>query len=295
MNTERRVVDNRTFLFGLDELYRELMKRHERDELLRCARETTRALSVPPADVPIEGYYSEDGDLTEYFRLMRALQLVPKNREPEVATLAGFQRIREVTRSPIFGASQEGRYLLPAGRDVLTAALERTFPEWTVGNLTKAAYDRAVESSDFSLVALAALSRDPVVLAALRESVVLYSMPVAGCAAIRREPEYAWEVDPIIQEQATRFVDTFNELFGESLPRPSPGNAAVFWNASDETKVFGRCVRIGFDPSTGVVRHYHWAIRADVGFRLNVEEFWDTEIWTTERYRARSFASHGSQ
>jgi hypothetical protein len=27
-----------------------------------------------PPDVPVEGYYSTDRDLTEYFRLMRALQ-----------------------------------------------------------------------------------------------------------------------------------------------------------------------------------------------------------------------------
>src|SRR5690349_8990226 len=70
MKTERRVVNNRVFLLGLDELYREAMKRHERDELRRCARETASSLSVDPADVPIEGYYSEDERLTEYFRIV---------------------------------------------------------------------------------------------------------------------------------------------------------------------------------------------------------------------------------
>jgi len=33
MNTEVRVVNNRVFLLGLDELYRKSIKRHERDEL----------------------------------------------------------------------------------------------------------------------------------------------------------------------------------------------------------------------------------------------------------------------
>lgn len=74
MRIERLVVNNRVFLLGLDELYRESMKTHERHELLICARETADALSVAPADVPIEGYYTEDEDLTEYFRLVRALQ-----------------------------------------------------------------------------------------------------------------------------------------------------------------------------------------------------------------------------
>jgi hypothetical protein len=64
MRIERLVVDNRVFLLGLDELYRESMKTHERSELLICARETADALSVAPADVPIEGYYTEDEALT---------------------------------------------------------------------------------------------------------------------------------------------------------------------------------------------------------------------------------------
>src|SRR4051794_3800522 len=101
MAVERRVVDNRVFLLGLDDLYRDAMKRHERDELLRCARETAAVLEVPPADVPIEGYYNEDEALTEYFRLMRALQEVPGLRSVEVRDLAAFKRLREITEAPL--------------------------------------------------------------------------------------------------------------------------------------------------------------------------------------------------
>src|SRR5262249_23323088 len=142
----------------------------------------------------------------------------------------------------------------------------RTFPEWTVENLTKWAYECAVESPDFSLVALAALSRDPVVLTALRESVVLYAMAVGG-SALRGAPEYVWEVDEIIQQRAAQFVETFNNLFGECLPRPAPENAKEFWIASSEWKVIGRCVRVGFDDSVRPIRHYHWAIDRDAKYR----------------------------
>lgn len=69
--TVERIVDNRVFLLGLDQLYRERMKRHESTELLTCARAVAVKLNVPPADVPIEGYYTETKDLTEYFRLTR--------------------------------------------------------------------------------------------------------------------------------------------------------------------------------------------------------------------------------
>ena len=282
---ERRVVNNRVFLLGLDEFYRAAMKGHEREELLRCARATAAVLSVAPADVPIEGYYSEDEELTEYFRLMRALQRVPRGREREVADLGGFKRLRQVTESPLFGPTSDGPYLLSAGEDALSVALKQTFPAWNVPNLTNKAYEVAAASSDFSLVALAALSRDAVVLTALRESVVLYALALGGSGMVG-EPEYVWEVDAVIEERAARFVETFNQLFDEHLPRPAAENAEEYWLASSEWKIFGRCVRIGFDESVRPVRHYHWAIDMDAAYRPTVIEFWDTEIWTTERYRA---------
>jgi hypothetical protein len=219
-----------------------------------------------------------------HFRFIRTLQQVPKERESEVASLAGFKRLQQVTESPIFGPPFHGLFLLSVGQDALSVALKKTFPEWTVENLTEAAYSSAAESSDFSLVALAALSRDAVVLAALRESVVLYAMAVAGC--MPSDPEYVWEVDEIIQQRAARFVDTFNDLFGERLPRPVPENAKKFWTASGEWKVIGRCVRVGFDDRVRPIRHYHWAIDNDAKYRPVVRDFWDSEIWTTARYRA---------
>jgi hypothetical protein len=287
MAAERRVVDNRVFLLGLDELYREAMKRHERDELLRCARDTAGALAVAPADVPIEGYYSEDEMLTEYFRLMRALQDVPVRRAGEVRDLKGFQRLKEITESPLFGRPIDTERLLAAGSDSLSLALKKTFPDWTVAHLTRVAYEIAAASEDFSLVGLAALSRDAVVLAALRESVVLYAVAVAGAAKMRQELEYIWQVDRIVEERAIRFVGTFNKLFGEAIPQPAAENAEVFWAACGEWKIVGRCVRLGFDDRSTPVRHYHWAIDQDDKYNLVVTEFWDTELWTTERYRAR--------
>ena len=59
------VVDNRTFLLGLDYLYRTAMERHERHELLPCARRVAAALHVVPAALPAEGYYGDEADLAE--------------------------------------------------------------------------------------------------------------------------------------------------------------------------------------------------------------------------------------
>ena len=286
MKREVRIVDNRVFLLALDEMYRAAMKRHEADELLQCAREVANALAVPPADVPIEGYYTESESLTEYFRLMRALQHTSIARARALDGVPAYTRLRQVTESPIFGLPNRGLSLISSGKDALTVALEATFPQWSVENLTRAAYECAAASSDYSLVALAALSRDPVVLAALRESVVLYAIAAGGAAP--QQPEYLWQVDKVIEERAVQFIETFNRLFSENLPRPARENAGEFWLSFHEWKIAGRCVRIGFDPRFPPVRHYHWAIDIDDQHRPIVREFWDTEIWTTARYRATS-------
>ena len=284
MSTEYLEVDDRVFLLGLDELYREAIKAHEREELLDCARRVSSDLRVSPSDVPIEGYYTEDEALAEYFRLIRALQAEPPDRRQELADTSSLDRLQEVMSSKIFGRTTIGDNLLPAGSDPLSEALEKTFPNWTVKNLTQTAYECVKNSDDYSLVALAALSQDPIVLTALRESVVLYTVPVVAAFTDKPEYVYVWSVDPIIEEQAKKFVTTFNELFSKRLPAPNAANAACFYNASDLWSLLGRCVRLGYDNSTDPVRHYHWAIKRGEDFDLKVEEFWDTVLWTTEQY-----------
>jgi hypothetical protein len=110
MFNERRVVDNRVFLLGLDKLYRDAMKQHERGELLNCARRVATALHVKPADVPVEGYYTEDEQLTEYFRLVRALQSKDESVRSVVDSLPEFQRLLEVTSAPLYGRRVLPRY-----------------------------------------------------------------------------------------------------------------------------------------------------------------------------------------
>ena len=152
MLTQTRVVDNRVFLLGLDELYREKMKLHERGGLLNAARTTCGALGVEPQNGPVEGYYSEDEFLTEYFQRMRALQ------------------------------------------------------------------------------------------------------------------------------------EVLADLFHDTLPAAVPAHAEVFWNAHDESNIYGRCVGLGFDDSVRPMRQYHWAVTVAAGGFV-VRDFWSEELWTTERYR----------
>lgn len=284
--TLRRVVDNRVCLLGLDWMYREAMKRHERNELRECAQFVAAALRIAPADVPVEGYYAEEPALMEYFRLVRALQRVESRRGPVVAAMHEFQRLRAVTASPIFGRSQNSNGLLPAPRDPLVQALDDVFPEWTVPRLTEAAGNIACVNDDISLVGLAARTRDAVLLAAMRESVVLYAETPAMMPRIPPTIEYIWQVDTEFASAAGRFVREFNALCNERLPSPLPDNAEHYWHAHTANDVVGRCVRLGYDDSTMPIRHYHWGIMRAADGSLTVQEFWDAEVWTTQRYSA---------
>jgi len=284
MPGEIRVVDNRVFLLGLDKLYRGAMKRHERTELLGCARRIAEELDVAPAAGPVEGYYAEDERLTEYFLLVRALQDIDGGSASSVSPLPEFRRLLDVVSSPLFGFPEYGGKLLPAGRDALSQALIDTFPAWTVSRLTATAHTSAVATGDISLVGLAARAQDAVVLAATRESVVLYAEPVMGAALEPPQPQYVWKVDDDLAEHARRFVDTFNALFGEELPPPDAEQAEIFWDACKDNRILGRCVRLGFDDSTLPVRHYHWAIRLSDSREMVVQDFWNDEVWTTARY-----------
>lgn len=288
MTTIRRVVDNHRFLLALDEMYRERMKRLESTELLRCARTVAKALSAKPANVPIEGYYAESRQLTEYFRLLRSLQGMGRRSLPKVERSRSFMRLQEVVESGLFGPSTASDHLLGVGEDPLYAALDTIDPDdWTVTRLTRAAQKAARASDDFSLPALAALAGNSVALAALRESVVLYSRKKATAGLRRPKIEYVWKVTPEVEERATSFVETFNRLFDEDLPEPSSKMARAYWSAfRGEERILGRCVNIAFDDRTSPVQRYHWAVhlRFATG-KTYVYDFWEPEIWTTERYR----------
>jgi hypothetical protein len=289
---EDRVVDNRVLLLGLDKLYRDAMKQYERTELLGCARRVAAVLHSGPADVPVEGYYAEDPELTEYFLLMRTLQEIGEGAIPAVSSLREFARLREVTSAPLFGQPQYGK-LLAVGRDALSKALLDTFPEWTVKRLTDAAYASALEMDDFSLVGLAARIQDPVVLTATRESVVLYAEMMIGSAAAPPQPRYIWAVDEDLAAQAGRFVKAFDALFDDRLPTPDANHAERYWYAYKDNEIVGRCVRIGCDDRVSPIRHYHWAICRGKYGPYAVDDFWKSEVWTTERYRSTARREHG--
>jgi hypothetical protein len=77
-------------------------------------------------------------------------------------------------------------------------------PTWTIAGLTAAAYAIAIRTDDCSLVGLAARSRDTVVLAATRESVVLYGPP----RNIDQRIPSAYRVDRVTRTTDPAWLDT---------------------------------------------------------------------------------------
>ena len=284
------VIDNRIFLLGLDVLYRDRMKRFESDRLLNCAHRVAQALSVQPADVPIEGYYTETPELEEYFRLMRSLQRVDEERESIVIDLQEFQVLWDLTNSPIYGRPQRDGKLLPTGRDPLSQALngeaDRGVP-WRADSLVEAAHQAALEYDDISLVGLAARAKDKIVLAALRESVVLYAELVTFGIHFKPKLTYDWQVDEALADAAARFIQAFNRIVPWPLPAAEAANAEVYYRQAQENDFIGRCVCIGQASVAGP--YYHWGIYYSLDTDrkpvFHLDEFWSPILWTTEKYR----------
>ena len=105
-----RVVDNRVFILGLDDLYRDPMNGFESQTLLPCAQALAKTLHVQPAHVPIEGYYHETPELEEYFRLMRSLQAVGSHQESKVKGLREFQVLPQLIRGNTFRLGQRPHF-----------------------------------------------------------------------------------------------------------------------------------------------------------------------------------------
>jgi FHA domain len=281
------LVDNRVFMLGLNELYRDAMKQFESSRLLQSARGVATALHVTPGRFPIEGYYADTPKLREYYCLMRTLQELDKTEEDKVRGLFEFQFLTQVMRSPLFGRTKEGNKLLPRAVDSLAQALLDCRPAWSLNRLVKAAYEDALRYNDCSLVGLAARTQDAIILTATRESTVLYAEVI--CLGLSEEPQikYEWTVDDSLAKAANILIETFNGFVPGALPKAEPVNAGRFYGSYSDSEFIGRCVRIAMTPDHK--EHYHWAIalirQEESSSTLGVDEFWSGTIWTTERYR----------
>ena len=293
METIVRTVDDRTLVLGLDQMYRDEMKALESNELLECVREVVATLKTTPSQqIPVEGYYWESERLTEYFYGMRHLQDLPENRRPEVDSLNSFQKLSKVASSRIYGVPVASEVLLPRSRTSLEQVLEALpgseslLKEISVESIIQQGKEIAGRNQDGSFVGLALQTGDPVVVAACRESVVLYN-DVAFMAAAR-EPTYVyeWNVSPALEKLTQQFVLHLEEATGIRLPIPGPETAGSYSYAGEANEIQGRCVALAQHPSLG---WYHWAIYYDRDLKRDeIQAFWSKKLWTTKLYKGHT-------
>jgi len=277
-----RIVDDDTLLLGLDGFFRSGVKQVEADELLACVESVAGDLSLSPSSDPVEGYYNETPELERYFRLMRSLQGVEGVRESEILDTQSLHRLKQIVGSPIFGVGKSDRSkMLPRSMDVLADVLENLAPEWRLEEVLESA-QRQVTSDDFSLVGMACRFGAPHVVVALRETVALYASMVGGSCSIE-VPEYRWEVSGDLELLSNRFIETVARDIGFDIPSANSSNVIDYYQQAAKADVVGRCIAIGYNDAVLPIKYYHWAIGI-VDHKITVEEFWDDEIWTTERY-----------
>jgi hypothetical protein len=286
-----KVVTDRILVLGLDKLYREHMILQESVVLLPAARRVASTLGIGPVTDVAEGYY-DTNELREYFGLMRALQQVESCDALRVEEMPEYRLLNEVCSSKLYGFQPVSKGIFHVGRDSLSEALDRAAGFcWEVEGLVQAAAAVAVSEDDYSLVGLAARIMDAACITATRESTVLYAELMRFGIELG---EYDWMVTPEMQELAGKFVVEFRRLFHIELPAVKPENAQRYYSAYQDNPIWGRCVRVGYNPYTTPPMNYYWGIENTEEGNDHVSDFWSSELWTTDRYRAQLMAERNA-
>ncbi len=270
------VVDDRVFVLGLNELFRAEKQEYETAVLLPHAERLVAALRLPLLDVPVEGYYYQSEDLRRYFLLIRTLQNAEKQPMPDAAAETALERLRAVYSSPAMGRPcPDLLSLLPRTGSPLGDAMESLgdAASWNVERISRRAAE-CVTEDDANLVAVAAVTGDPVLLCATRETMAL-EMALPRCAVER--PAYEWAVSPPVAAVARRFIAALERDTGITLPPAMESSAEIYWNWAQHSHLDGRCIAIGEIFGD----HYHWYIAHD-GEKWTVVDFWSKHLWTTE-------------
>ncbi|MGP1387735.1 MAG: hypothetical protein ACTS2F_29625 [Thainema sp.] len=279
------VVTDDIFLLALDDFFRDKMKFIESNELLECARNIASELGIEPKDCPVEGYYHETPELTEYFKLVRRLQDIDSSSKSKVIrSKNNLERLSRVCGSKVFGQPDKDRSgLLPRRKDVVAKSLEKLAPDWNLNKVIEEA-KALCSDDDCSLVGMACAFGSPYVVAALRETAALYTAMMLGCAMEELEYTYKWEVSEKLEQLANSFIQVVKQDMGFRIPSASACNAEKYYKRGEKADIVGRCIAIGLNDAVEPVQYYHWGIRWVDG-KYEVEEFWNIDLWTTERYR----------
>jgi hypothetical protein len=272
------VVDDRTFVIGLCELFRQEMQSYEVASLLPLAETACEALGLPPAMVPVEGYYASSEALQRFFQLIRALQNADMRGVSHSSGVNAIEQLRRVFTSPAMGRAEESDRVLPRTSSPFGEAL-RILSEWSIDGLSRLTR-QLVKNDDEGLMAVAGITGDPIAICVARESVAL--MAEVELAEMDM-PHFTWGVSESVARVAARFVSTLAETTGIMLPKPEANASQVYGQAARDAELIGRCILIG-ERFGNPYPYYHWYIDAR-NEALVVKDFWSNAVWTTDSIR----------
>jgi hypothetical protein len=272
------IVNDRTFVVGMCELFRQEMKVYEVSALLPLAETACKALQLRPAKVPIEGYYAESDELKQFFLLIRALQNTERRKTNSESDMTAIRRLKEVFTCPAMGRTEESDQILPRVSSPFGQAL-RQLADWSIDGLSRHA-QQVVNDDDAGLVAVASVTGDPVAICAARESAALSSDIELAEVDV---PHFTWAVSDAVINVANKFIASLAKTTGIKLPKADAASSHSYGQAAREAEIIGRCIFIG-EQSGNPYPYYHWYIDMQ-SQEPAVKDFWSSHIWTTDSLR----------
>jgi len=285
------IVNDFEFIIGLDSFYREKMKKYEVKILLPLIKEIFQNIDIQKKNFPIEGYYYENEDLTEYFNYVKTLKTLNNDYKPKIENMQGYKKLLNILCSGLYGNYYFNESILPITKDPIYRTLENlSFDNWKSEKIIKTAFSIIKEENDFSIISLGIIKKDPIILTALRESVALYSDIFVGSApnlTVKYEYKYIWNVSNEIQNKANNIIEIFNGICPYKIPIAEEKNVKKYYDEYVSNPINIRCIRIGID---NIGKNYHWAIINTDYLKRNYKfkEFWDSKFWTTETLKKDS-------
>lgn len=214
---------------------------------------------------PIEGYYTNSPELSQYFTILRNLQ---HNEEvyKKVIQCAELEFLQRVCHRDLFGiidpknrnkdAPLQRRY------DLVTLAMEdpqlfdlNSPRPWTISSIMTGC--NIWYANRTNLVELAVLIGKPELVCAGAETNSAYRMiaAVSGACGIAPIIEYKWKVSPDVELLGSKIVEEYNNLLeGFYIITPSIYNC----NGLNSIPVLPRVSVMGYILETN--QYYHWIL-----------------------------------
>jgi len=272
------------FIIGLDGFYRKNMMKYESKKLLPLLNKMVNKLNINLKNVVIEGYYYETEELKKYFTIVQNLKNIEIEKIEIFKKHEGYNKLIELFCSGLYGEYLYEKNIIPIVNDNLNKTLIKINKiQYNYKNILDYAYEEIKDKEILTLVEMGILTKNPIIVTALRESVALYVEPVMLGIFEPPKNKYIWNVNKNIEKAGNKIIEMFNNICPYKIPVGIKENAELFYDEFIENNICYRCIKIVTDEN-GL--NYHWAIIGDeYNKKYEFKEFWDKKLWSTEEFK----------